>query len=195
MCTYASNKKSLHVYLFQKQLTFLETECSDIKPFLLKYISKSTLECSIIHLENCSRLAIAMLLEQYETRTIRAPATMNSSELLSGNSSWSSSYRSSPAYTEYVHRELFHVRKFDLVLHHEDGTEYDGNGCFSCFLGCKKPLYPAGQHITGYLLIRPMRRLVITGELVSSLILCCGGNPPRLVPGRSICHLTWQFWA
>jgi hypothetical protein len=56
-------------------------------------------------------------------------------------------------------------RKLDLVLHRDDGLEYDENGCMPCIPGCKKPVYEAGQLITGYLLVRPTRKMIITGML------------------------------
>ena len=55
-------------------------------------------------------------------------------------------------------------RKLDLVLHRDDGLEYDENGCMPCIPGCRKPVYESGQLITGYLLVRPTRKMVITGK-------------------------------
>lgn len=65
----------------------------------------------------------------------------------------------------HAHHRLHCMRKFDLILHHDNGLEYDENGClFPCIPGCKKPVYCAGQMISGYLLVRPTKKLVITGE-------------------------------
>ena len=55
-------------------------------------------------------------------------------------------------------------RKLDLILQRNDGLEYDENGCMSCLPGCRKPVYEAGQLITGCLLVRPTKKIVITGE-------------------------------
>ncbi len=55
-------------------------------------------------------------------------------------------------------------RKLDLILQRDDGLEYDENGCMPCMGVCKKPVYEAGQSITGYLLVRPTKKIIITGN-------------------------------
>ncbi|ELU06696.1 hypothetical protein CAPTEDRAFT_189328 [Capitella teleta] len=66
------------------------------------------------------------------------------------------------------HHRLRHMRKLDLILLHDNGHEYDESGClFPCIPGCSKPIYQAGQMISGYLLVRPTKKVTITGvELV-----------------------------
>ena len=69
-------------------------------------------------------------------------------------------------------RDAFRVRSFDLVLEHADGGGgYNGTGCLPCLPWCRKPVYMPGQHITGYLLIRPIRRTFITGKGRKGLFL------------------------
>lgn len=69
--------------------------------------------------------------------------------------------------------------KFDLHHSNEDGSAADSaapsdetDGCLlSCFPTCQMPRYYAGQMITGHLLIRPVSRIIISGELLSSLLI------------------------
>ena len=69
----------------------------------------------------------------------------------------------SAAYVDYVHRNVYHIQKCDLVLHHGDGEEYDGTGCLPCLPWCRPPVYALGEHITGHLLVKPTRKITITG--------------------------------
>lgn len=57
------------------------------------------------------------------------------------------------------------LRTFDLTLHYDDETlGHDETGCYLCLLGCRKPLYLAGQVVSGHMVIRPVRNLLITGR-------------------------------
>ena len=60
--------------------------------------------------------------------------------------------------------ELNLFRKLELVFHKDDGLEYDEHGCFNCIGGCRKPLFRSGELVTGYLLVRPTRKIAITGS-------------------------------
>ena len=75
------------------------------------------------------------------------------------------------ANSEYARRwhQLNVMRKFDLVLIHDSGVEYDGTGCVPCIPSCRKPVYEAGQMISGYLLVRPSKKIVISGKIDRSL--------------------------
>ena len=75
----------------------------------------------------------------------------------------------SAAYVDYVHRNVYHVQKCDLVLHHADGEEYDGTGCLPCLPWCRPPVYAPGEHITGHLLVKPTRKMTIIGKLTTTL--------------------------
>jgi len=56
------------------------------------------------------------------------------------------------------------MRTFDLTLHFDDETlGHDETGCYLCLLGCRKPLYQAGQVVAGHMVIRPVRNIHISG--------------------------------
>ncbi|KAK2177637.1 hypothetical protein NP493_588g01070 [Ridgeia piscesae] len=59
------------------------------------------------------------------------------------------------------------MRTFDLTLHFDDETlGHDETGCYLCLLGCRKPLYQAGQVVAGHMVIRPVRNIHISGVSV-----------------------------
>ena len=58
----------------------------------------------------------------------------------------------------------------DEILGDDDSTP--GDGCLvSCFPNCQKPVYRAGQMVSGFLLVRPVIRVVICGQLIRILFI------------------------